>query len=83
MARASPSRFDPLFRRSHRCLGRAEPDRPFDSREAQLSQITEGLSPESTFMQGKLAQISREMEGLPDEQSVAQLDAAIKKHLKV
>lgn len=53
------------------------------SREAQLQQVTEGPSPESDFMHRKLAQISREMEGLPDEPSIAQLDAAIKKHLKV
>jgi hypothetical protein len=53
------------------------------SRDSQLSQITEGPSPESAFMQGKLAQISREMEGLPDEPTIAQLDAAIKTHLKV
>ena len=53
------------------------------SREAQLLQIAEGPSPESAFMQGKLAQISREMEGLPDEPTIAQLDAAIKKHLRV
>ncbi len=33
------------------------------SREAQLSQITEGLSPESAFMQDKLAQSSRVTEG--------------------
>ena len=53
------------------------------SREAQFLQIADGPSPESAFMHGKLAQISREMEGLPDEPSIEQLDAAIKKHVKV
>lgn len=53
------------------------------SRESLLLQVATGPSPESTFMQGKLSQISREMEGLPDEPSIAQLDAAIRKHLKV
>jgi hypothetical protein len=53
------------------------------TREAQLSQIAEGPSPESAFMQGKLGQISREMEGLPDEPTIAQLDVAIKKHLRI
>lgn len=53
------------------------------SRKVQLDQVALGQSPESNFMQSKLAQIAQEMEGLPDEPSIAQLDAAIKKHLKV
>lgn len=53
------------------------------SREAQLLQVAEGPLPEAAFMQAKLSQISREMVDLPDEPSIAQLDSAIKKHLRV
>ena len=53
------------------------------SKEASLFQATSGPSPESNFMQSKLVQITAEMEQLPDNPTIAQLDAAIKKHLKV
>ena len=53
------------------------------SREALLHQATVGPSPESNFLQSKLVQITQEMEQLPEEASIAQLDAAIKKHLRV
>ena len=53
------------------------------SREAFLRQATLGPSPESDFMQSKLVQITQEMEKLSDEPSIAQLDAAIEKHLKI
>jgi hypothetical protein len=54
------------------------------SREALLFRNAEqGPSPEAMFLQGKLAEISREMEALPDEPSIAELDAAIKRHLRV
>jgi hypothetical protein len=53
------------------------------SREALLYRFELAPTPESDFMQGKLAEIAQEMEALPDEPTIAQLDAAIKKHLRV
>ena len=53
------------------------------SKEAYLYQATLGPSPESSFMQSKLLQITQEMEQLPDEPSISQLDASVKKHLRV
>ena len=53
------------------------------SKEAFLFQAKLGPSPESSFMQSKLAQIAQEMEKLPDHPTIPQLDAAVKKHLKV
>ena len=54
------------------------------SREVLLYRtVKEGPSPEVTFLQGKLAEISRDMEALPEEASIAQLDKVIKRHLKV
>ena len=53
------------------------------SKEAYLFQGTLGPSPESNFMQSKFTQISREMEQLPDVPSIAQLDSAVRKHLKM
>jgi hypothetical protein len=37
---------------------------------------------EEQFLQGKLAEISRDMESLPDEASIEQIDAVIERHLK-
>jgi hypothetical protein len=38
---------------------------------------------EEQFLQGKLAEISRDMESLPEEASVEELDAVIGRHLKI
>ena len=37
---------------------------------------------EEQFLQGKLAEISRDMKSLPDEASIEQIDAVIERHLK-
>jgi hypothetical protein len=38
---------------------------------------------EAQFLQGKLAEISRDMESLPEEASVEELEAVIERHLKI
>lgn len=53
------------------------------SRDALLYRFQRDASPEAIFMEGKLAEIAHEMEALSDEPTIAELDAAIKRHLKV
>lgn len=53
------------------------------SPEALLYRFEQDLPPEVGFMQSKLGEIAREMEGLSEEPTIAQLDSAIKRHLRV
>jgi len=43
----------------------------------------DGPSPEAMFLQSKLSEISRDMESLPEEPTIAELDSIIKRHIRV